>query len=363
MTVKATVNSIRIAPVPTAGRILPAILIGLAALVVIGLAVAALSGAFDAERTSAAATPTSITPVLTPSAVPPAADRQALNAALQLAISENRIIAPIKNNAMTALRDLIALDPKDRNAQTTLLELFPFAAQAIEGSLERGELDLAEAQIALLGQTGHSSNSLLLLNDKLREQRSTVARSDVAQARAQAAAAANSAPSPTAPNRAEATPEPAAGPTPDPAVVARDTPSIPTPRAPAAVPPNNTPAPSVPAATSDARGLVPASAPTAAAPPSATPVETAAVQIAFAEPLYPPRARNRRIEGEVELAFTIDRNGEPQDIQVVRADPPNTFDREALRAAQRWRFEPGTVNGEPIEQRITRVLRFRLGEG
>jgi protein TonB len=343
---------------------LPPVLIGVAAVIVIGLAVAALSGAFTADRASVAATPSAITPVQPSAATPVATDRQALNAALQLAISENRIIAPIENNAMTALRGLIALDPDDRNAQTTLLELFPFAVQAIEGSLERGELNLAEAQIALLGQTGHSSNSLLLLSDKLREQRLAAVRSEDVRSRADATAAAAAA---TAPER-PASVEPAATPAPAVTRVAReDSPGNPTsstPTAPLQAGAAATrPGPAEGSNTLAAPSARPPASSLAAAAPSAAAVETAPVQIGFADPAYPPRARNRRIEGEVELAFIIDRNGEPRDIQVVRAEPPNTFDREALRAAQRWRFEPGTVNGQPVEQRTTRVLRFRLGEG
>ena len=42
--------------------------------------------------------------------------------------------------------------------------------------------------------------------------------------------------------------------------------------------------------------------------------------------------------------------------------PPGTFDRAALDAVKRWRYEPRVVGGNVVEQRVETRLRFRLSE-
>ncbi len=58
------------------------------------------------------------------------------------------------------------------------------------------------------------------------------------------------------------------------------------------------------------------------------------------EPNYPPRAMRRNLEGYVVVSFTISPSGRPQDITVVDANPPRVFEREALRALRKWKYEP-----------------------
>lgn len=58
-------------------------------------------------------------------------------------------------------------------------------------------------------------------------------------------------------------------------------------------------------------------------------------------PAYPSRARRRGLEGFVELAFVIRRDGrvDPGSIRVVSANPRNVFDKAALAAVRQWRFD------------------------
>jgi protein TonB len=72
-------------------------------------------------------------------------------------------------------------------------------------------------------------------------------------------------------------------------------------------------------------------------------------------------ARTRRIEGYVELEFMVGVDGRAQDIRVVAADPPGVFDTAATRALMRWRFEPGTRNGQPQPMRSRTRIGFRQG--
>ncbi|SDL80361.1 energy transducer TonB [Pseudomonas indica] len=80
-------------------------------------------------------------------------------------------------------------------------------------------------------------------------------------------------------------------------------------------------------------------------------------------PEYPRFALQRGIEGHVKLAFTINRAGNVENIRVVEASPKNVFDREARRAAARWRFAPRTENGLAVNREAVKTLYFRLKEG
>jgi TonB family protein len=75
-------------------------------------------------------------------------------------------------------------------------------------------------------------------------------------------------------------------------------------------------------------------------------------------PEYPDSARKRKLEGWVELAFTVRPNGMVDDIEVRNASPAEVFDDAAIRAVKQWRFEPVVRNGEKVSQRAMIRLRF-----
>lgn len=71
-------------------------------------------------------------------------------------------------------------------------------------------------------------------------------------------------------------------------------------------------------------------------------------------PEYPRRAAQRGIEGFVTVRFTVTTAGGTRDIEVIDAvdtegRPTTIFNRAAERAAERFRFRPRVIDGEPIE--------------
>lgn len=106
----------------------------------------------------------------------------------------------------------------------------------------------------------------------------------------------------------------------------------------------------------------PAAAPASAAPaaPSLSQEVTPLVDI---PPNYPRRALAAGIEGEVTLAFTITADGRVENLRVTNADPAGVFEREARRAASRWRFAPRRENGRAVAREATKTLYFRLEGG
>ena len=82
--------------------------------------------------------------------------------------------------------------------------------------------------------------------------------------------------------------------------------------------------------------------------------------IARLSPLYPPRARLRRIEGDVQVEFVVTPEGAVRDAVVVQATPSDVFEQTALQAVQHWRFDPGLKDGQPIAVRVRQKLTFML---
>lgn len=84
------------------------------------------------------------------------------------------------------------------------------------------------------------------------------------------------------------------------------------------------------------------------------------VPIVRVEPQWPREALIQGIEGWVRVEFTIRPDGTVANPQVVESEPRRMFDRQALRAIQRWRFRPRMVDGRPVERRATQTIEFNL---
>ena len=92
---------------------------------------------------------------------------------------------------------------------------------------------------------------------------------------------------------------------------------------------------------------------------SAKPLPASALKIAtYVAPVYPQRANERRLEGWVDVEFTILPDGTTRDITVANASHASFFRKEAVAAVQQWRFEPRIFMNRPIEQRSYTRLRF-----
>jgi protein TonB len=81
--------------------------------------------------------------------------------------------------------------------------------------------------------------------------------------------------------------------------------------------------------------------------------------IARPNPIYPPLARQARIQGKVQLHAIIDKEGRVGELQVVSGHP--LLVKAALDAVQNWRYQPTVLNGEPVEVDTTIDVNFVLG--
>jgi len=79
-------------------------------------------------------------------------------------------------------------------------------------------------------------------------------------------------------------------------------------------------------------------------------------------PEYPARAVDNEVEGYVILRFTVTETGSVADPEVLRSEPPGIFDRAAIRAVLRWKYQPQLANGEPISVISYTRVTFQLLE-
>jgi protein TonB len=77
-------------------------------------------------------------------------------------------------------------------------------------------------------------------------------------------------------------------------------------------------------------------------------------------PEYPAHARMRRIQGYVDVEFTVDAEGRVRNPTVVGSNPPGVFDRAALNSIAHWRFEPKRHDGRAIEVIARQRIEFEL---
>ena len=78
------------------------------------------------------------------------------------------------------------------------------------------------------------------------------------------------------------------------------------------------------------------------------------------EPKYPSQALSRKIEGYVVIRLQVTKEGTVSDVEVIDAKPKGIFEREAIRAAWRYKFKPKLVDGKPVEQVATLPFEFNL---
>ena len=63
---------------------------------------------------------------------------------------------------------------------------------------------------------------------------------------------------------------------------------------------------------------------------------------------YPKSALSRGLEGYCTVEYTVTTSGETKDVVVVDC-PQKIFARPSIRAAQKFKYKPKVIDGEPIE--------------
>jgi periplasmic protein TonB len=88
-----------------------------------------------------------------------------------------------------------------------------------------------------------------------------------------------------------------------------------------------------------------------------------AIPLVRVNPLYPPRAQSRGVEGWVLLRFTITPQGTTKDIEVLDADPKGYFERAAKDAVRKYKYKPRVEDGVAVDwPGVQLVISFEIEE-
>ena len=248
------------------------------------------------------------------------------------ALAAGRILAPAGDNAIEHYLDARAQPSERVRARAALAELQPYVLIAAEQAIARGDGREAARLQALIARIDSGAPAL----PRLRAGLDALVREQEAR---------------DADGAATAMPSPAAG------ASAAEVERIVA--ATAATEPVTSPAraPEPPPAGAPAAAIVqappPSSLPT---PPVSRGVEARTPRLLQdAQPRYPLPALRARIEGEAQVAFTIQPDGSVRNARLLSSTPPGMFEASALAVAQRWRFE---ATGRAHDSR--RTVHFRL---
>ncbi len=75
---------------------------------------------------------------------------------------------------------------------------------------------------------------------------------------------------------------------------------------------------------------------------------------------YPLSAQLNRIEGNVLLGVFVDNNGNAVDVQILQSSGHDDLDDNAVNYAMDVPYEPGLIDGKPVEAWTKLLLRYKL---
>jgi protein TonB len=79
------------------------------------------------------------------------------------------------------------------------------------------------------------------------------------------------------------------------------------------------------------------------------------------QPDYPIQARQKGIEGWVNVQFTVGTDGSVRNAVALDAEPKSIFDAAALQAVKGWKYSPKIQDGRPVDCGVQQVrIRFEL---
>ena len=266
------------------------------------------------------------------------------------ALAEQRMVSPAGRNAVEYYLAARQEEARDGRAQAALLELQPYLLIAVEQALARGDAVEAARLLSLVTRIDTHAPALPRLNAALAGLQQEQEQAQTAQREAEARASSATLP--------VATVTPAPAPAPAPVIATSAATSLPA---------QSVAPPGLQREAASVDGV--AAAPPARAPDAITtaPLTTVPRPVAArtprllqdVPPRYPLPALRAGMEGQAEVAFTIQPDGSVRNVQLVSSTPPGVFDASAVAVAQRWRFE---ATGQVHALRRTVLFRLPAGE-
>lgn len=297
--------------------------------------------------------------------------------------SERRLVQPAGDNALESYLKALRIDPNNLQAAQAMVDIFPQVATVAEREIAQKNFPEAERILLLLEQASPGSYTVNALRAKLVSGN---------------AKATQQQPSPAQPVSRQKPPVPASPAGTNPAAsnsttmtAAQNRPATvpevaPSPAGREPVGPANQPQPQTLAETISkppAQSSAQLPQPQTASPLETKPAETNPISPASATaqtnsgskstgqarparivnqvvPNYPLAAARKKVQGWVEVEFTVGKDGKVVNVHVVAAKPNRVFDKEAISAVRQWRFDPALQDGAPVETTLRRRVAFKL---
>jgi TonB family protein len=76
------------------------------------------------------------------------------------------------------------------------------------------------------------------------------------------------------------------------------------------------------------------------------------------QPVYPSKAEGKKLEGWVDMEFTVSEAGKVKDVAVRAASPAGIFEDAAVKAVSQWRYQPVLRDAKPVPVRTQLRIRF-----
>ena len=114
------------------------------------------------------------------------------------------------------------------------------------------------------------------------------------------------------------------------------------------------------AAAETAKPLEAAAASAAATNPGSYVDASTLTRTHYVAPEFPRAARERGIDGWVDVQFVVGTDGAVSDAKIVGAQPVGIFEQAALDAVRRWHYQPALRDGAPATQPARVRVRFAV---
>ncbi len=92
---------------------------------------------------------------------------------------------------------------------------------------------------------------------------------------------------------------------------------------------------------------------------SAEELEKRPEPVSTVQPAYPPDLRKAKIEGKVTVLCLVTAEGRVEDARVENSSRAE-FEKPALEAIRKWRFRPGTKDGQAVGTYLRYPISFRI---
>jgi TonB family protein len=82
-------------------------------------------------------------------------------------------------------------------------------------------------------------------------------------------------------------------------------------------------------------------------------------RISFEKPVYPDAARPEKLDGQVIVEVTVDREGKAIHPRILQSSSP-VFDSPAFESAKTYRYKPATKDGKPVAVTMNLIMIFQF---